>query len=56
MDAGQAVEFAHPYELLNKKDGYFTKMVEQTGTIMEAKLKQLAKEAYDKKTILWNGH
>ncbi|KAF7280544.1 hypothetical protein GWI33_005747 [Rhynchophorus ferrugineus] len=56
MDAGQAVEFAHPYELLKKRDGYFTKMVQQTGTTMEGKLRYLAKEAYDKKTVLWNGH
>lgn len=28
MDAGRAVEFDHPNSLMNNKDGYFYKMVE----------------------------
>lgn len=56
MDAGSAVEFDHAHELLRKKEGYFTTMVKQTGPNMEAKLRQLAKEAYQKETIKWNGH
>lgn len=31
MDAGSIVEFNHPYTLLENKNGYFYKMVEQTG-------------------------
>jgi len=31
MDAGQIVEFDHPYTLLKNKNGYLYKMVEQTG-------------------------
>ncbi|XP_050294676.1 ATP-binding cassette subfamily C member 4-like [Anthonomus grandis grandis] len=47
MDHGEAVEFDSPHLLLQNADGYFTKMVEQTGPNMEAKLRQLAKEAYE---------
>lgn len=31
MDAGTIVEFNHPYTLLENKNGYLFKMVEQTG-------------------------
>lgn len=31
LDAGKMVEFAHPYCLLQNINGYFYKMVEQTG-------------------------
>lgn len=46
MDAGEAVEYAHPYKLLQDANGYFTKMVEQTGSAMERNLRSIAKEAY----------
>lgn len=47
MDAGQAVEFDHPHVLLRNPNGYFSKMVEQTGPIMAAKLKSIAQNAYE---------
>lgn len=31
MDAGKMVEFDHPYSLLQNKDGFLYKMVQQTG-------------------------
>lgn len=49
MDAGQAVEFAPPHELLQQPEGYFTKMIEQTGNTMETELRRIAKETYDSK-------
>ncbi|KAF7283323.1 ATP-binding cassette sub-family C member 4-like [Rhynchophorus ferrugineus] len=49
MDAGRAVEFASPHELLQNPNSYFAKMVAQTGPSMEGKLKQTAKEAYEKR-------
>ncbi|XP_018576132.1 probable multidrug resistance-associated protein lethal(2)03659 isoform X2 [Anoplophora glabripennis] len=49
MDAGQAVEFDHPHQLLQKPHGFFTKMVQQTGPRMEATLRKVAKDDYEKK-------
>lgn len=48
MDAGKLVEFAAPHELLQDPNGYFAKMVAQTGPVMESRLKEIAKEAYEK--------
>ncbi|CAG9768844.1 unnamed protein product [Ceutorhynchus assimilis] len=48
MDAGRAVEFAPPHELLQNPSSYFAKMVAQTGAAMEENLKAIAKEAYEK--------
>lgn len=42
MDAGQCVEYATPYELLMKEDGYFYKMVKQTGDATFENLKIMA--------------
>ncbi|CAH1159389.1 unnamed protein product [Phaedon cochleariae] len=46
MDSGKAVEFESPHRLLQLPGGYFTKMVEKTGPVMEAQLRQIAKIAY----------
>lgn len=51
MDAGEAVEYAPPHELLQKSEGYFTKMVEQTGKSMEDYLRSIAKETYEKRNF-----
>ncbi|XP_066255286.1 ATP-binding cassette subfamily C member 4-like [Euwallacea similis] len=48
MDGGRAVEFAPPHELLQNANSYFAKMVAQTGSEMEEKLKQIALGAYEK--------
>ncbi|KAK9680179.1 ABC transporter transmembrane region [Popillia japonica] len=50
MDAGEAVEFDVPHQLLNNPDGYLTKMVKETGSVMEAKLKKYAEEIFLFKT------
>lgn len=42
VDAGYAVEFGHPYELLQKSDGYLRQLVEQTGRETSALLTQTA--------------
>nr|XP_023011971.1 multidrug resistance-associated protein 4-like [Leptinotarsa decemlineata]XP_023011972.1 multidrug resistance-associated protein 4-like [Leptinotarsa decemlineata] len=49
MDAGQAVEFAHPHDLLRNPEGYFSRMVKETGNALESKLRQIAKEDYERK-------
>ncbi|KAJ8734780.1 hypothetical protein PYW08_014030 [Mythimna loreyi] len=46
MDSGRLVEFDHPYLLLNKPDGYFTKMVKETSEKMSAQLYEIAKNTY----------
>lgn len=45
MDAGQSVEFAHPYLLLQNSEGFFAKLVEQTGAAAE-NLKKIATESF----------
>lgn len=49
MDAGQAVEFDHPHNLLQNPDGYLTKMVRETGLHMEAHLRSVAEEDFHKR-------
>lgn len=44
MDAGNVVEYDHPYSLLQNKQSFFAKMVAKTGADTEAKCKQIAKE------------
>ncbi|XP_049947426.1 ATP-binding cassette sub-family C member 4-like [Schistocerca serialis cubense] len=52
MDAGRVVEFGHPYSLLQNKEGYFYKMVEQTGSSMSEKLRSIAEECYSEQCHL----
>lgn len=49
MDAGEAVEFAHPHELLKNPEGYFSRMLKETGPVMEASLRKVAKEDFENK-------
>lgn len=44
VDAGLAVEFAHPWVLLQKADGYFGQLVEQTGAETAAMLMAIAEK------------
>ncbi|PSN41133.1 hypothetical protein C0J52_16289 [Blattella germanica] len=44
MDAGTMVEFDHPHILLQNKDGYFYKMVQETGKAMADQLHKIAEE------------
>ncbi|XP_022162516.1 probable multidrug resistance-associated protein lethal(2)03659 [Myzus persicae] len=46
MDAGTMVEFDHPYNLLQNKDGFLYKMVEQTGSETSELLHNLALESF----------
>ncbi|KAJ6637208.1 putative multidrug resistance-associated protein lethal [Pseudolycoriella hygida] len=49
IDAGRAVEFGHPYELLKRSDGHLRRLVEQTGTATSEILMGIAAESYSKK-------
>lgn len=46
MEAGEAVEFDSPHELLKNPEGYLSKMLKETGPSMEAKLRKIADEAF----------
>lgn len=47
VDAGNAVEFGHPHELLQQSDSYFKKLVDQTGPKTAGLLTQAAAQAFD---------
>ncbi|KAG8034821.1 hypothetical protein G9C98_007897 [Cotesia typhae] len=49
MDNGRIVEFDHPHLLLKNKDGYFSKMLSETGKAMSDKLKLISEETYNNK-------
>ena len=51
MNAGRMVEFNHPHVLLQEEDGYFSKMVAETGPAMALQLKQIAEEFYSVNVI-----
>lgn len=44
VDAGEIMEFDHPYELIQKSDGFFKRLLDQTGTSTAAALTLIAKE------------
>lgn len=44
MDAGTMVEFDHPHNLLQNENGFFYKMVEQTGRATAESLHNMASE------------
>ncbi|KAF5283714.1 hypothetical protein FQR65_LT13749 [Abscondita terminalis] len=48
MDAGEMVQFDHPYLLLQEADGVFYGMVQKTGTTMAESLMNIAKDNYFK--------
>ncbi|XP_061388505.1 probable multidrug resistance-associated protein lethal(2)03659 [Musca vetustissima] len=50
MDAGQAVEFGHPYELLQKPNGVLRSLVDHTGSSAASGLLSIAEENYKLKT------
>ncbi|XP_058802493.1 ATP-binding cassette sub-family C member 4-like isoform X2 [Phymastichus coffea] len=47
MHHGQIAEYDHPHLLLQKNDGYFKKMVQQTGPAMAEHLRSIAEKAYN---------
>lgn len=51
LDSGCKVEFDHPHLLLQDSEGYFTKMLNETGPSMTQTLRSLAYEAYKTKYI-----
>jgi len=46
MDKGTMIEFDHPYNLLQNKEGAFYKMVEQTGPATSDVLHRVASEVH----------
>ncbi|RZF40293.1 hypothetical protein LSTR_LSTR012596 [Laodelphax striatellus] len=48
MSAGSLVEYNHPYLLLKNSDGFFFKMVEQTGKSTAEALHKIAADCYKK--------
>uniref|UniRef100_A0A1A9WTQ7 Multidrug resistance-associated protein lethal(2)03659 n=1 Tax=Glossina brevipalpis TaxID=37001 RepID=A0A1A9WTQ7_9MUSC len=49
MDAGKAVELDHPYELLQRSDGFLYQLVDQTGLSTATALLKDAEKNYNKK-------
>ncbi|KAL3283448.1 hypothetical protein HHI36_006593 [Cryptolaemus montrouzieri] len=52
MDSGCKVEFDHPHILLQNPEGYFTKMLLETGPTMTQNLKTIAFEAFQSKKLV----
>lgn len=49
MEAGTVMEFDHPYNLLQNSNGYFSKLVSQTGHGGAQRLYDIAEKSYMKK-------
>lgn len=50
VDGGVAVEFDHAHRLLENPEGFFTKLVDETGFTTSRHLKQMAKQNYEQKS------
>lgn len=50
MDAGKAVELDHPFELLQRSNGFLYQLVDQTGTTTATALLKDAEKNYKKKS------
>lgn len=51
MDAGEARELGHPYELLQRPDGYLRQLVDHTGAATAYALQQAAEQSYSKQLL-----
>ncbi|XP_030369552.1 probable multidrug resistance-associated protein lethal(2)03659 [Scaptodrosophila lebanonensis] len=51
MDAGEARELGHPYELLQRPGGYLRQLVDHTGASTSIALQQAAEESYLKRML-----
>lgn len=51
LDAGELMEFGHPFELINKPGGFFKQLLDQTGAAAATALTLLAKESYEQKQM-----
>ncbi|SPP81313.1 multidrug resistance-associated protein 4 [Drosophila guanche] len=51
MDAGEARELGHPYELLQRPGGYLRQLVDNTGAATAFALKQSAEQSYSKQLL-----
>ncbi|XP_054728886.1 probable multidrug resistance-associated protein lethal(2)03659 [Anastrepha obliqua] len=49
IDAGQVVEFGHPYDLLRNTDGFLYKLVQNTGRLTSEMLHHIAEKSYKKR-------
>lgn len=54
MDSGQAVEFGHPFELLLNSDGFFRKLVDNTGISTAIALRNQAEANFLKRQLTRN--
>ncbi|XP_017023787.2 probable multidrug resistance-associated protein lethal(2)03659 [Drosophila kikkawai] len=51
MDAGEARELGHPYELLQRSGGYLRQLVDNTGASTALALQQAAEQSYSKQLL-----
>lgn len=51
VDAGKVVEFAHPFNLIQRSGSYFSNLVNETGTATAEMLTKLASDNFDRKKM-----